>query len=429
MAIAGTRVSTMERPCFGSPRRLNLQLCWSTKTPATETLNVWPVLPILVVGNVSEGLVDNVIAELEHSDRISQINLFCRTTLHIEKLWTAMEVSFPELTVLVLSFEGLPCGPDLPDSFLGGSPSRLQSLALISIPFPGLPKLLLTCPSPRPSLASKYPSFRLLFTRSDAICLSVLTSLESFYFEFHSPQSSPDQETRRLPPPTRSVLPALEIFSFKGVNEYLEELPRIDTPRLDHLSTMFFNDIDFDIPELIQFITLTFEALEDVHVVFGGRTAWVTLQRRASFFADVTVEISCSAPDWQLSALAQICTSFLPLLSDTENLYIREHVQTGWKGGIENTEWLELLLPFTAMKNLYLSKQFAPRLASALQEGGTTEVLSTLQNLYLEGYQSSESVQEGIAQFISARQLTNRPVAISTWERQPEKERKLVVYS
>ncbi len=74
---------------------------------------------------------------------------------------------------------------------------------------------------------------------------------------------------------------------------------------------------------------------------------------------------------------------------------------------------------FTAVKNLYLSKQFAPRIPPALQEvtGGGTEVLSTLQNLYLEGFQPSESVQEGAAHFISARQLTNRPVAISVWER------------
>jgi len=80
---------------------------------------------------------------------------------------------------------------------------------------------------------------------------------------------------------------------------------------------------------------------------------------------------------------------------------------------------LGLLLPFTAVKNLYLSKQISPHIAAALQEvtgGGTTEVLPNLQNLYLEGFQLSESVQEGIAQFVSARQVTNHPVAISAWQ-------------
>jgi hypothetical protein len=44
------------------------------------------------------------------------------------------------------------------------------------------------------------------------------------------------------------------------------------------------------------------------------------------------------------------------------------------------------------------------------------EVLPALQNVLLEGFQPSKHAQEGIAQFISARQLTSRPVAISVWE-------------
>jgi hypothetical protein len=66
------------------------------------------------------------------------------------------------------------------------------------------------------------------------------------------------------------------------------------------------------------------------------------------------------------------------------------------------------------VKNLYLSKQYSG-IALALQEltgGRITEVLPALKNVLLEGFQ--EPVQEGIAQFISARQLTD-PVAISAW--------------
>jgi hypothetical protein len=53
--------------------------------------------------------------------------------------------------------------------------------------------------------------------------------------------------------------------------------------------------------------------------------------------------------------------------------------------------------------------------------------LPTLQNLYLEGFQPSESAQEGIGEFISARQLINRPVSVLKWERYPEKEKSLEV--
>ena len=72
------------------------------------------------------------------------------------------------------------------------------------------------------------------------------------------------------------------------------------------------------------------------------------------------------------------------------------------------------------MKNLYLSEQFAPCIVPALQElteERTTEVLLTLQNIFLKGFQPLEPVHEGITQFISAQQLTNRPVTISVWDR------------
>jgi hypothetical protein len=120
---------------------------------------------------------------------------------------------------------------------------------------------------------------------------------------------------------------------------------------------------------------------------------------------------------WRKSVPCRCLSPF----NNGEPLHLRGSIfTTRLEDDIENTEWLELLLPFTAVKNLYLSKQFSPRIAPALQEltgGRTTEVLPALQNVLLEGFQPSEPVQEGIAQFISARQLTNHPVAISVWDR------------
>ena len=410
---------------FGSPRRLDLRLYCTTRTPARKTLDDWPALPLRINGDVFEDSVDDVVAVLQHSDRICQINLRCHTTLQIEKLWTTMKLPFPDLASLCLSTEGLSHVPALPDSFLGGSAPRLRFLCLHSIPFPGSPVLLLTATHLVSLWLLNIPHSGYISPDAMVTCLSMLVSLEQLQLAFESPQSSPDQENRRSPPPTRTVLPALISFSFKGVSEYLEELvTRIDTPQLRQFWTTFFNDIGFDIPKLIQFITLTFDALKDAHVVFDTDTAWITFQRLAPSFSDVRVEISCRVPNWQLSSLGQIGTSFLLLLSTTENLYIYEYLKTQivWEDDIENIELLELLFPFTAVKDLYISKQFAPRIAPALREltgGSTAEVLPTLENLFLEGFQPSEQVHEGIRQFISARQLTNRPVTISIWERDP----------
>ena len=143
---------------FGSPRslRLKLQIYCRPSRVTKKSLDVWPPFPVLVNGNVTKELVDNVIPGLEH--RISQINLrFDEITPQIEKLWTQMQASFPELAALHLSSTAgflsfAPPVPPLPDSFLlGGSASapHLRYLELTGIPFPGLPKLLLSASATR----------------------------------------------------------------------------------------------------------------------------------------------------------------------------------------------------------------------------------------------------------------------------------------
>ena len=107
-----------------------------------------------------------------------------------------------------------------------------------------------------------------------------------------------------------------------------------------------------------------------------------------------------------------------------EELYIYEarHSQPEWKDNIENQLWLELLHPFIAVKNIYLSEKMAQRIVPALEElvGGRATVLPALQNIFLEESQPSGSlgpVQKGIQQFVATRQTTSHPIAVSRWDR------------
>ncbi|KAN0123625.1 hypothetical protein V8E52_002957 [Russula decolorans] len=136
---------------------------------------------------------------------------------------------------------------------------------------------------------------------------------------------------------------------------------------------------------------------------------------------NILINISCREPDWQLSSIEQVCNSSLHPLSTVGDLYIEhEYSQLVWKyDSIENTLWLELLLPFTAVKNLYLSKEFAPGIAAALQElvgARIAEVLPSLQNILVEGLEPSGPLQENIGQFVAARHLSGHPIAISVWD-------------
>ena len=98
-----------------------------------------------------------------------------------------------------------------------------------------------------------------------------------------------------------------------------------------------------------------------------------------------------------------------------EDLYIKhQYSRLVWKNdAIENTLWLELLLPFPVVKNLYLSQDFAPGVAADLQGIVGTEVLPSLQNIFVEGFEPSGHFQENIGQFAAMRELSGHSITIS----------------
>jgi hypothetical protein len=70
------------------------------------------------------------------------------------------------------------------------------------------------------------------------------------------------------------------------------------------------------------------------------------------------------------------------------------------------------------VENLYLSKQFAPGIATTLRElgGGITEVLPSLRNIFVEELDASGPVPENIGRFVAARQPSGHTIAISAWD-------------
>jgi F-box-like len=405
---------------FGSPRRLNLRLFCSNETPARDTLDVWPPLPLCIKCDEFAGSVDDIVAVLEHSNRVYYIDLRDLERSDLEIISAVMQVPFPGLTDLDLRLNGETVSA-LPDSFLGGSAPRLRRLGLTGIPFPGLPKLLLSATQLVDLDLYNIPHSGYIPPEAIVTALSTLTRLEQLLLLFVSPQSRPDPAHQRPPPPTRSVLPNLGVFHFKGDTEYVEVvMAHIDAPRLDDMLTILFNDIVFDTPQLTQFISRTpiMQALKNARVTFDGDAATVKLSSLVDGrYKRLEVYIPCRELDWQVSSMEQICASCLPPLP-TLDLHIRgnPHYRQHWQGNVDNALWLRLLQPFTSVKNLYLSEEIAGRIVPALQElvgDRATEVLPTLENIFLEEGQQSGPVQEGIQQVVAVRQATNHPIAVS----------------
>ena len=222
-----------------------------------------------------------------------------------------------------------------------------------------------------------------------------------------------------MPPPKRSILPALREFHFEGITEYSEQVvTRIDTPQLHNMDMIFINRIDFHCPQLAQFLNRTpslIGQLSAVRVRFYDSTVYVRLHTWFSYL--VNIHIRCGEPNQQLSSVEQVFNSSYHPFSSVKKLCIDHKCpQLVWT--IENTLWLELLLPFTAAKRLYLSKEFAPCIAASLQVlvgDRIMEVLPSLEDIFVEDLESSGAFRENIGQFIAARQLSNHPIAISRW--------------
>ncbi len=131
---------------FASPHRLRLRLRCTYGTPVRSHLSCWPAFPIVVDYNIfgksfAPNDEANLIAALEHSNRICVLNLDV-TTMQLVKLVTVMQQSYPALTHLML--KSYLDAPVLPAGFLCGSAPCLQKLWLDAIPFPALPTLLLS---------------------------------------------------------------------------------------------------------------------------------------------------------------------------------------------------------------------------------------------------------------------------------------------
>jgi hypothetical protein len=364
--------------------------------------------------------VDNIIAALEHNDRICELVLFDIPSSETEKAVTALQKPFPALTYLLLDFPET--APVVPASFLGGSAPGLQTLCLDRIPFPGLPNLLLSATHLVDLDIRRIPHSGYITPGAMVTALTVLTRLESLQIGFESPRSRPDQRTRPTPP-TRTLLPVLTLLWFKGVSEYLEDLmARVDAPLLDNLTITFFHELIFDYPQLTQFIRRTpnFKAHDEAHVTFSYYDVMVALPRTVASDGVLKLRISCKKPDWQLSSVAQVCSSSFPhvLIPTVERLYIRS--DSHWQDDIENGQWLELFHPFISVKDLYISSDFTPCITPALKDlvgERATEVLPALRTLFLEVPPSSGPVQETLGQFVAARQVAGHPITISPWKR------------
>jgi len=420
---------------LASPRRLDLQIECHRSTPTRKLLDIWPPFPISISSYPwsREGTRGNhnIFAALQQPNRISQIDFSDISGMEVEQFAAAMDEPFPILTDLCIQTLDmdtdleLPVTAELPDSFLGGSAPRLQSFDLEGIAFPALPNLVLS--------ASRFQYLHLLriphagYIPPEAMLtfLLPLHNLKDLTVGFTSRESCPLQISP--PPLTKALLPSLTGFQFDGASEYLMDfIARIDTPMLNIFQMTFFSD---DIPNISQLHTFI-DRTEGLKTFIQAEVYFRPWEVQAVFKspANLRLNITCEVSDWPLQSMTQLCEQLLTIPSQVEHLELCGEacdeldflMEEDWEEDLDDTFWPQLLIMFVSVKSLYISKRLGPFVASALENltrESATEVLPTLNELFLEDSGPSGFVKENVESFVSIRQLSGHPIVVRRWER------------
>ena len=416
---------------FASPLGLDLQLLCTHGTPVKRNLGYWPPLPLIVDyytdldadegQSVIASYEDDIIAALEHADRVRYVGVSVTSSL-LEKMVAVTQEPFPILTHLWLTSKDRDA-PVLPETFLGGSAPRLRFAHFEGIPFPAFPTLLLSATDLVELQLINIPKTGHVTPEAMVAGLSVLSRLDTLSIGFQSPTSIP--ERRCQPPPTRVVFPSLSTFTFQGVNKYLENfVAHIDTPLLKHLTIVYFNQlVDFYIPQLSRFTSrtesLALPRLKHARVGFSESSVFVNLSASEgqvepeSHECHFALQISCEWFDWQIWHMTQVLYQYSAVLLHVEDLSIGTYdLHPLWRADeyVEPSEWPGLLCSFGGVKILRVFKQLARHVALALEEITGEKIAGTLpalHSLYLEG-----QPEASVAQYIAARKLSGHPVNV-----------------
>jgi hypothetical protein len=302
---------------------------------------------------------------------------------------------------------------------LGGSAPRLRSIELRGIPFPALPKLLLSTHDLDGLFLHDIPRSGYISPEAMVTGLSTLNRLKDLTIDFQSPRFLADREIRHPPPLTRIVLPALSYFCFTGDSEYLEDIvSRIDAPLLTSLGIVVFNQLVVHTPSLRGFISRTelVKTLRKAYIRFFSSANAVTFYQEDHSGWNLDLHILSNATDHRLSSLARLSSLSLPPLPTLKRLELEIYGDgQDLYEDMEPTQWLELLKPFTFVEDLVVSDELVEPVTLALQELAYENVmglLPTLQNLFLTGLGLSMDTQEDVDQFIAARQDAGHPVNV-----------------
>jgi hypothetical protein len=251
---------------------------------------------------------DNIMAALEHTDRVYSISFTVSSSL-LKKLSTISK-PFLELEELVLLSQDN-AQLTLPSAFWWGH--RLRTLHLTRVAFPSLPQLLLPSQNLVDIQLDEIPRCWIFFPRGVRKCLMRDDPTSNTFTPF--PFIPPRRNYLSLPPSPgdRVVLPALTRFKYRGTSKYLDILvARIDAPRLGDINITFFSQPTLDASQLGLFISRieSWRPPSRADILSSPGAISITFTQPEALSTRLGLQISCEQLDWQLSPSLKFVTIF-----------------------------------------------------------------------------------------------------------------------
>jgi len=411
---------------LGSASYLGLCLVCTIGTPVADILAYSPPLPLVIDFFQSDITADDeegIFLALEQRHRIRRIRLEI-PILKLQKLIMFMDEEYPILEYLTMAplFSDKSTNLKIPETLRA---PHLRHLGLFGFTIPRRSQLLASavglvtlCLAMGDPSAYFEPTVLLQW-------ITFMPQLETLVVLFYFPVPNLDVERqllRSMPILGHVTLPNLRHIWFRGVSAYMEAfVGRISAPRLQKLQILFFEQLTFSIPHLVQFMNTTENLrFSDGKLQFFDEHVDVEVYPREEDEDETEmyafhIRVHCWHLDWQVSSVAQILNALSQIFSAVEQLTLvhEVHSQSSKEhNDVDRTEWHKLLKPFSNVKTLYIDDGLDEELSRCLQLEDGEDPLELLPELQELTYSGSGNTDDAFVSFINARQSSGHPVTL-----------------
>ncbi|KAI0258122.1 hypothetical protein BC834DRAFT_975474 [Gloeopeniophorella convolvens] len=364
-----------------SSNHLGLRLGCTFGTPVKNMLIHSPPFPIFVnYVPSSQGLRDWSTRDEEgvgfalqqFLHRIQHISIMAANRV-LSAAIPLMSEPAPLLTYLFLeSWNGC---VKLPDGFLNGQAPLLRELKLVGVALSPSQPFLLSATSLVSLTLERIPSSGYIPPNEFVARIQALSQLEELSIGFISaPPRQTSTGVQPLPVYQQHVteLPALKGITYRGASAYLEAfLSLIHAPLLRVASIQLFNQLTFNTPHTSRFIYHSGpHSSEELTIFFDEKMASIQPYFWLYFPPErkTMINVTCDRLDFQVAALAQICSSWHADLSTsrlTLDLCTHWHPRE-WQDTVDPAMWCALLAPFRRLAVLTVCASLVGEVGNAL---------------------------------------------------------------